>query len=120
LTRALSKLITSVTTLRRSRGAVVRLLISRNPSMLMCSVRGIGVADIVSTSTVRRMRLSRSLCVTPKRCSSSMMTSPRSENFTSCEISRCVPMRMSICPAVNRRMVSFCCLLLLNRLIESM
>ena len=36
----------------RSRGGVVRLEISRMPSSDMCSVRGIGVAVIVSTSTV--------------------------------------------------------------------
>ena len=39
----------------------------------MCSVRGIGVAVIVSTSTVARSALSRSFTSTPNRCSSSMI-----------------------------------------------
>ena len=47
---------------RRSSGGVVSELMSRRPSSAMCSVRGMGVAVIVSTSTVARMRLSRSLC----------------------------------------------------------
>ena len=40
------------------------------------SVRGIGVADIVSTSTAVRSDFRYSLCSTPKRCSSSTMTRP--------------------------------------------
>jgi hypothetical protein len=44
---------------------------SRSPDMAMCSVRGIGVAESVSTSTVVRRALRCSLCSTPKRCSSS-------------------------------------------------
>jgi hypothetical protein len=40
-----------------------------------------GVADIASTSTLVRIALSCSLCSTPKRCSSSMTTSPRSLNL---------------------------------------
>jgi hypothetical protein len=36
-------------------------LMSRSPSIDMCSVRGMGVADIVSTSTVRRICFKRSL-----------------------------------------------------------
>ena len=43
----------------------------------MCSVRGIGVAVIVSTSTVGRSAFSRSFTSTPNRCSSSMITRPR-------------------------------------------
>ena len=39
----------------------------------MCRVRGIGVAESVSTSTVVRKVLSHSLSSTPKRCSSSMI-----------------------------------------------
>ena len=53
------------------------------PSRLMCKVRGMGVAESVSTSTVVRRVLSHSLSSTPKRCSSSMITSPRSLNATS-------------------------------------
>ncbi len=46
----------------------------------MCRVRGIGVAVRVSTSTCVRSCLIRSLCFTPKRCSSSTTSSPRSLN----------------------------------------
>ena len=71
------------------------------PSRLMCRVRGIGVAESVSTSTVERNVLSHSLSSTPNRCSSSMITSPRSLNATSfCRI-RCVPIRMSTPPAAG-------------------
>ena len=49
----------------------------------MFSVRGMGVAERVSTSTVLHISFSRSFWATPNRCSSSMMTSPRSWNFTS-------------------------------------
>ena len=80
----------------------------------------VGVADIVSTSTVLRICFNRSLCVTPKRCSSSITTNPRSGNFTSLLMSRCVPMRMSISPLARRLTVSFCCPADLNRLMESM
>ena len=41
------------------------------PTSDMCSVRGIGVADIASTSTSVRSWRSSSFCATPKRCSSS-------------------------------------------------
>ena len=45
------------------------------------SVRGIGVALSVSTSTSVRSFLIRSLCCTPKRCSSSTTSSPRFLNI---------------------------------------
>ena len=51
------------------------------PVRLISSVRGIGVAVSVSTSTSARSCLIRSLCCTPKRCSSSTTSSPRSLNF---------------------------------------
>ena len=50
---------------------------SRRPTSDMCSVRGIGVAESVSTSTVARSVFSRSFTSTPNRCSSSMITRPR-------------------------------------------
>ena len=58
---ALESAITSVTTLRRSCGAVVSELMSRSPSIDMCSVRGIGVAVSVSTWTSALSAFSRSL-----------------------------------------------------------
>jgi hypothetical protein len=120
LIRCLSYGITSVTTLRRSCGAVVNDEMSRTPTIDMCSVRGMGVADIVSTSTVERTFLSRSLCVTPNRCSSSITTSPKSENFTSSLRMRCVPMRISTSPALARFVMSFASFPVFQRLIDSM
>ena len=52
--------------------------ISRTPVMASCSVRGIGVADRVSMCTSARSSFSRSLWATPKCCSSSTTTRPRS------------------------------------------
>ena len=69
----------------------------------MLSVRGMGVAVSVSTSTLRRICLMRSLCATPKRCSSSTTSSPRSRNTTSFDSSRWVPTRMSSCAARHLR-----------------
>jgi hypothetical protein len=69
------------------------------PVTAISSVRGIGVADIASTSTLVRSALSVSLCSTPNRCSSSMMTRPRSLNRTSPVMSRCVPMTTSMLPS---------------------
>ena len=74
---------TKVRIARRSAGGVAMIEISRSPPIAMCSVRGIGVAVSVSTSTCVRSSLSRSLCVTPKRCSSSMTSRPRSLKRTS-------------------------------------
>jgi hypothetical protein len=62
-------------------GGVLMVEISRTPVRAMYSVRGIGVAVIVRTSTSVRICLSFSLWVTPKRCSSSMMSKPRSLKF---------------------------------------
>ena len=50
---------------------------SRTPDSDICMVRGMGVADSVSTSMDSRRFFSCSLCCTPKRCSSSMMTQPQ-------------------------------------------
>ena len=71
------------------------------PAIARLSVRGIGVADRVRTSTSRRSCLSRSLAATPKRCSSSTTTRPRSLNRTSFESSRCVPMTRSTVPSAR-------------------
>ena len=58
--------------------------------MAMLSVRGIGVAVRVSTSTSVRSALSFSLSRTPKRCSSSMTTRPKSLNRVFPCSNRCV------------------------------
>ena len=72
---------------------------SRMPTSDMFSVRGIGVAVIVRTSTRLRSCLIFSLCATPKRCSSSTTSRPRSRNSTSFDSSRCVPTMTSTLPA---------------------
>ncbi len=72
---------------------------SRMPASDRWSVRGIGVAERVSTSTSSRSDLSSSFCATPNRCSSSRITSPSSFGITSRLRTRCVPMRTSTLPA---------------------
>ena len=62
---------------RRSCGGVSITLMSRTLTSAMCRVRGIGVAVRVRTSTSVRSCFRRSLCATPKRCSSSMISRPR-------------------------------------------
>ena len=69
----------------RSLGGVSITDMSRMPTSDMLSVRGIGVAVSVSTSTLRRICLMRSLWATPKRCSSSTTSRPRSRN---CDVLR--------------------------------
>ncbi|OPZ01771.1 MAG: hypothetical protein BWZ09_02649 [Alphaproteobacteria bacterium ADurb.BinA305] len=74
---------------------------SRIPTSDMFNVLGIGVAVIVSTSTLRRICLMRSLWATPKRCSSSTTSRPRSLKATSFESRRWVPTMMSTLPAAR-------------------
>ena len=60
----------------RSFGGVSITDMSRMPTSDMFSVRGIGVAVMVRTSTFLRICLMRSLWATPKRCSSSTTSKP--------------------------------------------
>ncbi len=71
------------------------------PVSAISSVRGIGLAVSVSTSTPSAMRLTASLCVTPKRCSSSTTRSPRSLNCTSWASRRWVPTTTSTLPSAS-------------------
>ncbi len=91
----------------RSSGGVVIVDISRMPVTAISRVRGMGVADMVSTSTLARSFFSCSLCSTPNRCSSSTMTRPRSLNLVSEENSRCVPMTTSTEPSRRPSSVAF-------------
>ncbi len=109
-----------VSTGDRSRGGVCMSVRSRSPASDMCSVRGMGVAVSVSTSVSRRSCLSRSLCFTPNRCSSSITSSPNSSNFTSGLSSRCVPITMSTLCSPTAATTSFCCLAVWKRLNISM
>ena len=99
---------TQVRTGRRPSGAVSMTEMSRSPASDICSVRGIGVADIDRTSTRSRSCRSRSFWRTPKRCSSSTISSPRSLARTSRESRRWVPIRMSTFPSLNAAMAARC------------
>ena len=114
-----SNRVTKVRMARRSTGGVEMIDRSRTPIIAMCSVRGMGVAVRVTTSTSLRSFLSCSLCLTPKRCSSSMTTSPRSLNDTSCESNRWVPIKTSTLPSRVRERMSFVSFGPWNRLIIS-
>ena len=114
-----SNLLTKVRIARRSTGGVPMMERSRTPIMAMCRVRGMGVAVRVTTSTSLRSFFSCSLCLTPKRCSSSTTTSPRSLNDTSCESSRWVPISTSTLPSRARERISFASLAVWKRLIIS-
>ena len=93
--------------------------ISRMPESAMFSVRGMGVAERVRVSTCRAFSRSRSLAATPKRCSSSMMSSPRSWNATFFCNNLWVPMSRSTLPCAVRSRMSFACPALRNRLSTS-
>ena len=86
------------------------MLMSRTPIIDMWRVRGMGVAVKVRTSTLCRSSLRRSFWATPKRCSSSTITSPRSLKTTSFESRRWVPMTMSTVPAASPFKISVCSL----------
>ena len=104
----------------RSFGGVSMIDMSRMPTSDMLSVRGIGVAVIVSTSTRLRICLMRSLCATPNRCSSSTTSSPRSLNSTSLDSSRWVPTMMSTFPDATPARISFVSCFVRKRLTMSM
>ena len=94
---------------------------SRMPASDMFSVRGIGVAVIVSTSTRLRICLMRSLCATPKRCSSSTTSRPRSRN---CDVLRQQAVRadddLDLAGLADPRASAFCSALVRKRLTMSM
>ncbi|MNN90781.1 hypothetical protein D3C81_2087960 [compost metagenome] len=85
----------------------------------MFRVRGIGVAVRVRMSTSLRRALSCSFWRTPKRCSSSMITRPRSLILTSSCSSLWVPMTMSILPSARSATAAATSLGDLKRLITS-
>ena len=78
------------------------------PSMLMERVLGIGVAVIAIVSISDRISLNFSFCRTPKRCSSSMIISPRSLNLILPAINLCVPITISTRPfSISRTLLIF-------------
>ena len=98
--------LTNVLTAILSIGGVAMMDNSRKPDKPIFNVRGIGVAVIVSKFTSVRNDFNCSLCFTPKRCSSSMITRPKFLNFTSFDNSLCVPMTISMRPSANNSSVS--------------
>src|SRR5215204_4966705 len=85
----------------RSSGGVAMVLISRMPVIAISRVRGIGVADMARTSTWVRRRFSCSLCSTPKRCSSSITTRPKSLKLTSPDSDPPVGETFDGCPCLS-------------------
>ena len=102
-----SKGVTKVRTASRSTGGVVISDSSRTPVSASWSVRGIGVADSVSTWTSARSSFSRSLWATPKCCSSSTTTRPRSRNLIVLPRSAWVPTTMSTVPSASPALTFF-------------
>ena len=92
-----------VRTASRSTGGVAIRLISRTPVSASCKVRGIGVAVSVSTCTSAFSAFRRSLCATPKCCSSSTISRPRAANAIDFDSSACVPMTMLTLPSAMPR-----------------
>ncbi len=87
---------------------------SRSLFKAILSVRGIGVAVIVKISTCLRKAFSFSFCFTPKRCSSSIITKPKSLNLISGCSSRCVPITIWTLPSASPSRIFFCCAGVLN------
>ena len=87
---------------------------SRTPNIDMFNVLGIGVAVNVKTSTLVFNSFNRSLCLTPKRCSSSIINNPKSANFTSFDNNLCVPTTISNLPVSKFSIVSLISLAVLN------
>ncbi len=94
--------VTKVRTASRSTGGVAIRLMSRTPVSASCRVRGIGVAVSVSTWTSARSSFRRSLWLTPKCCSSSTISRPRSLNSMLLASSAWVPTTMSTLPSFDR------------------
>ena len=64
----------------RPGGSSSKTELSISPNSNCCIVRGIGVAVIIKTCTRAALSASSCLCNTPKRCCSSVITSPSLAN----------------------------------------
>jgi len=107
--------VTKVCTAMRLAGGVAMMDRSRRPAIAMLSVRGMGVAVSVNRCTLARSAFSASFWRTPKRCSSSTITRPRSLNFTSGCSRRCVPTITSSLPSARRSSSALISLVVLKR-----
>ena len=87
------------------------------PKSENCKVRGIGVALNVRVSIFSLNSLSLSFMFTPNFCSSSIISKPKSKNFTSFPTILCVPIRISTSALATLSKVSLCSFGVLNRLI---
>ncbi len=101
-------------------GAVSMVDMSLVPMSERYSVRGMGVAESVRRSMPAKSSLNFSLCLTPKRCSSSTMATPRFWKWMSFETSLWVPMTMSTDPSARPLMVERISAGLRKRLSSSM
>ena len=86
------------------------------PSNENCNVLGIGVALKVRVSIFSLNSFSLSFMLTPNFCSSSIIKSPKSKNFTSLPTILCVPISISTSPLLAFSIVCFCSLVVLNLL----
>ena len=82
---------------------------SRSPNSVSASVRGIGVAVMMSTCGASPVCLSANRWFTPKRCCSSMIASESFLKLTLSWISACVPTTRSISPCETRFITSSRC-----------
>ena len=74
---------------------------SRSPYRISASVRGMGVADMTRVWGCSPLAARAARCPTPKRCCSSVTTSPRSAYSTPPVMRAWVPMAKSISPAAS-------------------
>ena len=81
-----------------SSGAVAMIDRSLSSDKAKFNDLGIGVAERLSISTSSFKVLIFSFCLTPKRCSSSIINKPRSLNLIFPCNKACVPMTISISP----------------------
>ena len=100
-------------------GGVFRSVRSLIPVRLISSVRGIGVAVSVRTSTLLFKDFIFSLWDTPNRCSSSIISKPRSLYSMSSDRSRCVPITRSTSPSLTLEMISLASFWAMNLLSTS-
>ena len=106
---------TKVLIAKRFCGAVAMIENSRNPSIAIPKVLGIGVAVKVRISTSARNAFNASFWRTPKRCSSSTITRPRLANRVSFDRSLCVPIMISASPLAMASRAALISLVVLKR-----
>ena len=101
-------------------GGVFIRLTSLSPKRDCWRVRGIGVAVSVKTSTEFLIFNSLFLCITPKRCSSSTINSPRLFLLIFSDNNLCVPTNISTRLSSIASNISFCLFFFTKRDIISM